>query len=102
MEKLITDLPYQDGFIVNMSGAAIRNSFYRLLKKNGIQQFSVHSLRHANAAIMLKLGVPNKYAQERGGWSTDSVLKTVYQYTMQDKMKEVNQSVNAYFEDKQN
>jgi len=101
VEMLISDLPYQDGFIVDMSGAAIRNSFYRLLKKNGIQQFSVHSLRHANAAIMLKLGVPNKYAQERGGWSTDSVLKTVYQYTMQDKMAKVSKSVNDYFEDKQ-
>lgn len=101
IEKLISELPYHDGYIVRMSGSAIRNSFYRLLKKNDMQHFTIHSLRHANAAIMLKLGVPNKYAQERGGWSTDSVLKVVYQYTMQDKMKEVNESVNAYFEDKQ-
>jgi hypothetical protein len=29
-----------------------------------------HDLRHLNAAVMLKLSVPDKYALERGGWST--------------------------------
>lgn len=49
---------------------------------------------------MLKLGVPSKYTLEREEGAKDCVLKTLYQYTMQDKMKEVRESVNAYFEDK--
>ena len=30
---------------------------------------------------MLFLGIPDKYAMERGGWATDNILKSVYQQT---------------------
>jgi integrase len=101
IESLIDALPGEhEGHIVNMSAAAIRNAFYRLQRKNDLPHFTIHSLRHANAAVMLRLGVPNKYAQERGGWATDNVLKTVYQYTMQDEMKHIDDTVNNYFESK--
>lgn len=98
LENLIRALPYQDGYVVPLTASALRNRFYRLQKKTGLSHFSIHGLRHANAAVMLRLGVENKYAQERGGWATDSVLKTVYQYTMQDKMDEVDNTVDAYFD----
>lgn len=57
-----------------------------------------HQLRHMNASIMLKLGVPDKYAMERGGWSTPSVMKRVYQHTFSDERHRVDEAVDAYFE----
>lgn len=39
--------------------------------------------------LMLMLGVPDKYACERGGWSTDSILKSVYQQTFSSERKKV-------------
>ena len=38
-----------------------------------------------NASVMLRLNVPDKYAMERMGHSTNNMLKNVYQHTMNDK-----------------
>ena len=60
-------------------------------------KMTFHDLRHLNASVMLALGVPDKYAMERGGWSTNSTLKAVYQHTFSDERKKVNDLVNNYF-----
>ncbi len=49
------------------------------------------------ASIMLMLGVPDKYAMERGGWSTDSILKSVYQQTFTSERKRVDSVIDDYF-----
>ena len=99
IEALIDALPEpHEGYIVNMTGCAIRCAFYKIQEKAGLPHCSIHALRHANAAVMLKLNIPNKYAQERGGWSTDNVLKNIYQYTMSEESIKIDASVNAYFE----
>lgn len=43
------------------------------------------------------LGIPDKYAMERGGWSTDSVLKNVYQQTFQDESNMVSEKIDNFF-----
>ena len=45
------------------------------LQKAGIQHYRFHDLRHINASVMLALGIPNKYAEERMGHATDNMLK---------------------------
>ena len=55
---------------------------------------------HISASVMLALGVPNRYAQERMGHATDNILKTVCQHTMKGKRIAVAQKVDAYFEQK--
>ena len=57
-----------------------------------------HDLRRLNASVMLMLGVPDKYAMECGGWSTDHVLKTVYQQTFSDERKRVDSMIDDYFD----
>lgn len=54
-------------YVVTMTGQAIYKRFTRLLERNGIQHMTFHDLRHINASVMLMLGVPDKYAMERGG-----------------------------------
>ncbi|SHM39284.1 hypothetical protein SAMN04487860_10478 [Ruminococcus flavefaciens] len=48
-------------------------------------------------SIMLMLGIPDKYAMERGGWSTDSVLKSVYQQTFSSERKKIDKIIDGYF-----
>ena len=48
---------------------------------------------------MLMLGVPDKYAMERGGWSTPHTLKNVYQHTFSEERKCVDRKINDFFED---
>jgi integrase len=71
--------------------------FTRLLERKGIQHMSFHELRHMNASIMLMLGIPDKYAMERGGWSTNSTLKSVYQHTFSSERKAADKKINDYF-----
>ena len=66
------------------------------MRRHGIT-ITFHDLRHLNASIMLMLGIPDKYAMERGGWSTDSVLKSVYQQTFSTERKKIDKIIDCYF-----
>lgn len=83
-------------YIVPFSRKSIYQKFKRVVKKNGYN-ISFHDLRHLNASIMLALGVPDKYAMERGGWSTNSTLKNVYQQTMSKERKDFDKKIDTYF-----
>jgi len=69
-----------------------------ICERNGLPKMTLHDLRRQNASVMLSLGIADKYAMERGGWSSPSVMKNIYQMTMSDKRKNVDSIVNDYFE----
>lgn len=54
--------------------------YQRLCEREGFN-YTFHTLRHYCASIMLKLGIPNKYAAEIMGHSTENMLQRVYQHT---------------------
>jgi integrase len=95
---MIMAIPHQseNEFLIQLTRKALYSRFKRLVEKNGIDM-TFHDLRHLNASIMLILGVPDKYAMERGGWSTDYVLKTVYQQTFSSERKKIDKMVDGYF-----
>lgn len=95
---LIQKLPPEQEHLTELSGTAIYKQFTRLLKKHGVDHMSFHDLRHLNASTMLALGVPDKYAMERGGWSTTSVMKSVYQHTLTNERKIFDKVIDDYFE----
>lgn len=88
----------EDGFLITMSGKGIFNRFLTIQKHNGIPHTTFHQLRHMNASVMLQLGIPNKYAMERGGWLTDHTLKEVYQHTFSSERVQVDSKIDSYFE----
>lgn len=100
LSSLIERQPRTDDYIVHMSGQAIYKRFVRLCEKEGLPHFRFHDLRHANASVMLALGVPDKYAMERMGHASNNMLKTVYQHTMKSKQEEVADMVDDYFTEK--
>lgn len=86
-------------YITELSGQAIYKRFIRRMRKHGYEGIRFHDLRHLNASVMLMLGIPDKYAMERGGWSTTSTLKSVYQETFSDERRSVDDRIDKYFED---
>lgn len=72
-------------------------AFHRELDRLGLPRFRFHDLRHYQASILHALGVPDKYIMRRGGWTTDSTLKNIYQHTMGDKEKEFTNIANSHF-----
>lgn len=97
--SLISAVPDEQEYLVALSGQAIYKRFSRLLDDNNMEHITFHDLRHMNASIMLALGVPDKYAMERGGWETDSVLKSVYQNTFTAERQKVDSMIDGYFSD---
>ena len=57
-----------------------------------------HDLRHLNASVMAMLRIPDKYAQERGGWSSDRVMKNVYTHTFSEEREKVDETIDNYFD----
>ena len=96
--ELIQKIPHEKDtdFVVNMGYDKIKGIFKRSLAKHGLKM-RFHDLRHISASVMLALGVPDKYAMERGGWSTPNTLKNVYQHTFSKERQLADQKVDDYF-----
>lgn len=84
-------------YLVELTGQAIYKRFIRLLDKHHLPHMTFHDLRHVNASVMVQLGVPDKYAMERGGWSTTSTLKSVYQHTFTTEREIIDKRIDDYF-----
>ena len=98
IKNLIEAVPHEkeDDFIVQMEYQTLRSKFYKLLEEKEYHM-TFHDLRHLSASVMLMLNIPDKYAMERGGWSTNSTLKSVYQHTFSEERKQVDKKIDDYF-----
>lgn len=86
-----------NGLVVPLTGNAIYLRFRRLMKSAGLS-ITFHGLRALNASVMLARGVPDKYAMQRGGWASPSVMKRNYQNTLDATRAAVDADINGYFE----
>ncbi len=82
--------------LVTISGTALSKRFNRLIKKAGIPHMTFHDLRHVNASVMALLNIPDKYAQDRGGWKSDNIMKSVYMQTFSQQREEVDNRIDDY------
>ena len=94
---LINQLPAEQEYITTLSAHQLYFRLKAALKRHNLPQMSFHDLRHLNASIMAMLNIPDKYAMERGGWSTDYVMKRIYQHTFSDERKAADEKINNYF-----
>lgn len=99
IKRLIEQTDPAEDRLVPMTGKAMYCCFSRLLKKHGLPHMSFHDLRAVNASVMALLRIPDKYAQERGGWKTDTVMKKVYQTTFSAERVQVDNIMDQYFEE---
>lgn len=97
IKELIDDV---DGDVIcPMSRSTLIKKFKRYTSSAGLPDITFHDLRHVNATLMATLKIPDKYAQERGGWKTDHVMKSVYMETFSEERKKVDDIVDRYFEE---
>lgn len=85
-----------EAFIYSGTPTTIDHTFGKLRKKLGLS-CRFHDLRHYAASSLHAAGMPDQYIMERGGWSTDITLKSVYRNTMSDKSKIFNQKAMEYY-----
>ncbi len=86
-------------FLVPYSISVIEKRFDKIIEAAKVTpRITFHDLRHLNASVMLMLGIPDKYAMERGGWSTPEIMKGTYQHTFDEMRQQVDTKIDAYFE----
>ena len=88
----------KEGYLVPLHPNHITHRFERTLKRLGLKHFKFHALRHYSASIMHAMGIPDIYIQQRGGWSSDKVLKQIYTHALDSEKQKANQKINAHFE----
>lgn len=85
--------------LVPMTDVSLHHRWKRLQKSYGIKDpITFHDLRHLNASVMALLQIPDKYAQERGGWKSDAVMKKIYMQTFSSERQKVDDKIDSYFE----
>lgn len=98
MPEFVINLLPKSGLVVSINPTIVTKRFASILKKLEIPHFRFHDLRHYSASIMHAIGIPDQYIMQRGGWSSDNVLKAVYRNTMDDYTKKFSDQINNYFE----
>jgi integrase len=98
-KKVIKEIGTGEGLIVPLNPNNLTYRFTCLRDKLGLK-CRFHDLRHYSASIMHAIGVPDQYIMEVGGWSSDTVLKSVYRNVLNDKQKEFSDKRNNFFNDK--
>lgn len=81
------------GRIVNLNPDQITNRFCKAIRKTDLPHFRFHDLRHYAASIMHALGIPDVYIMQRGGWSSDATLKSIYRNVIDEEAVRFNQSL---------
>lgn len=83
-------------FILKVKPSTITTDFVNLRNRLGLK-CKFHDTRHYMASILHAIGLPDVYIMERGGWSSDSVLKSVYRNSLSDKSAHFTSIANDYF-----
>ena len=78
------------------SPSALESLYKRMCDKADFH-YNFHSLRHYYASVLLRVGMPNRYAKERMGHATENMLKEVYQHVFKDKQEEFDAALEDYF-----
>lgn len=69
------------------------------MRHAGIPHMTFHDLRHVSASVMTLLRIPDKYAQDRGGWKSDKIMKSRYMQTFSDEREEIDRRIDDYMYD---
>ena len=95
IKKLIDEV--EGDVIVPMTPPMLLKGLKKCLTEAGLPAITFHDLRHINASVMASLNIPDVYAQERGGWKTDHVMKSVYTEILSGERQRVDKIIDDYF-----
>jgi integrase len=101
LPAFVIDMFPDFGMIVALNPSQVSHRHVKAIERLGIKKFRFHDLRHYAASIMHALGVPDQYIMERGGWSSDKVLKNIYRGTIDQYSKQFEDVTLQHFEQMQ-
>lgn len=85
-KKLAAEIRKQ-GYIYKGHPNALNKAIHRIQDKLDIPHFKFHALRSYFASYAHSVGIPDSDIMSIGGWSTDSVMKSVYRKSLEESRK---------------
>lgn len=98
LKERLDKAEHKTEFISPMLPTNVLKKFHKLCDLNGLPRFTMHAQRHANASLMLVMGVPDKYAMKRLGQSSPNMIKDIYQHLFEEREKEYSDTVTTAFD----
>ena len=83
--------------VVNIPGNCLYQRLQTILRHSSLPPIRFHDLRHTAASVMLMLNIPDRYAQDRGGWASNHIMRSVYQHTIAAKQKAVDATIDQFY-----
>lgn len=78
----LADRIREQGYIYKYNPDNLYKALRRAQDRAGVSHFRLHALRHFFASYLHDLGYSDKQVQALGGWSTDSIMKSIYQHAL--------------------
>lgn len=98
LKERLDRAPRKSEFISPMLPSSVLRKFQQICENNGLPKFTMHAQRHGNASLMLAQNIPDKYAMQRLGQSSNNMIKNIYQHLYSDKQKDVSDKVSDQFQ----
>jgi integrase len=77
-----------------MSKNYINLQFKELLKKHNFPDIHIHDLRHANASLLINMGVPVKVISEHLGHRDTRTTETIYDHVFAETMVQASNAIS--------
>lgn len=96
LKQMILD--QESEYATTLSQKALYARFKRAMAKAGFKDVRFHDIRHIAASDMNRLGITDRVAADRGGWSTTATMRSVYQHSFTQDRMDADQIVEDYYE----
>lgn len=97
MDKIKALPRRQDNRLFALYPSIITCHVHRACAAAGIVDTTLHGLRHTNAAVMKAVGVDDRLAMERGGWSSEATYRKTYSYVFDQNKTDATNAINDFF-----
>lgn len=102
LQEALEAEPDKTGKVCKTANDNLARKINLILRDLDLPQVGCHGLRHSFASLCYHLGVPEKVAQEMGGWSDSGTMHKIYTHIAQKDRDHYSGEFLAFFEQGQN
>lgn len=97
LPEAVVALIREKGYVTKVNPHSLTDIHRRFLQAHGFPAYRFHDYRHYMVSSLHAIMVPDSYIMQRGGWSSDYVMKNVYRHTLADQDRQMVQLANDHF-----
>ena len=76
-----------------MSSSYINQELHKILRRHNLRDVHTHDLRHANASLLINMGVPVKVIAEHLGYTDTRVTEAIYAHIFNETMTQASDAI---------